>query len=428
MVLLVVLGIFVVGLVIGVPIAFAVGIAALAGYLAFDPALLILVPQRMYSGVDSFQLMAVPFFILAGDLMGTSGILRRLIRFAETLVGHLRGGIAQVNIVASMIFSGISGSAVADASALGTALIPTMTERYGNRSFAAAVCAAAASMGPIIPPSIPMVIYAFTVGHISIGGMFLAGVVPGILMGAGMMVIVYVIARRRGYDPAGLRATPQQIGRAFLEATWALVMPAIILGGTLGGVFTATESAAVAVAYAVVVGALITRELRWAHVLQALERCVLISAVVFFLVATSEVVTWLLSATGLPVALAEALRSVSTDPRIFLLLVNVFLLVAGTILEPVPLIIMVAPILAPIAASYGIDPLHFGFVFVLNVVIGLMTPPVGGILFTVCGIARAPIERVSVESMPFLLWLAAVLLLVTYAPWIAMGLPNAFGY
>lgn len=428
MILFVVFAAFIVGLVIGVPIAFAVGLAGLAGYFAFDPGLMILIPQRMYSGVDSFQLMAVPFFILAGDLMGTSGILRRLIRFAETLVGHLRAGIAQVNIVASMIFSGISGSAIADASALGTALIPSMTARYGNRNFAAAVCASAATMGPIIPPSIPMVIYAFTVGQISIGGMFLAGVVPGVLMGAGMMVIVWAIAKRRGYDPAGVRASPRQIGRAFLEATWALVMPAIILGGTLGGVFTTTESAAVAVAYAVLVGTLITRELRWHHVVGALERCVLISAVVFFLVATSEVVTWLLSATGLPVALAETLRGISSDPRVFLLLVNIFLLVAGTILEPVPLIIMVAPIFAPIAASYGIDPLHFGFVFVLNVVIGLLTPPVGGILFTVCGIARAPIERVSVEAMPFLVWLAAVLLLVTYVPWVAMGLPNAFGY
>jgi C4-dicarboxylate transporter, DctM subunit len=258
--------------------------------------------------------------------------------------------------------------------------------------------------------------------------MFLAGVVPGLLMGLGMMVIVYVIARRRGYDPATTRAGLGEIWRAFVEATWALVMPAIILGGTLGGVFTTTESAAVAVAYAVIVGVFITRELRWEHLLQALQRCVLISAVVFFLVATSEVVTWLLSATGLPVALAETLKSISADPRVFLLLVNVFLLVAGTILEPVPLIIMVAPILAPIAASYGIDPLHFGFVFVLNVVIGLLTPPVGGILFTVCGIAKAPIERVSAEAMPFLLWLGGVLLLVTYVPWIAIGLPQAFGF
>ena len=279
--LLLLLGVFIFFLVIGTPIAFGLGIAGVIGFIVADPDLMRVIPQRMYSGVDSFPLMAVPFFVLAGELMGTSGILRRLVRFAEVLVGHVYGGLAQVNIVASMIFAGISGSAIADASALGGALIPGMTKRYGNRNFAAAVTASAATIGPIIPPSIPMVVYAFAVGQVSIGGLFLAGVVPGLLMGFGMMVIAYVIARRRNYAPEGPRANLPTILQALREAGWALIMPVIILGGILGGFFTSTEAAAVAVIYAVFVGTFVTRELKWVHVNTALAHCVMVSAVVF---------------------------------------------------------------------------------------------------------------------------------------------------
>ena len=415
-------------LVIGTPIAFGLGIVGVVGFVLYDPTLLRLIPQRMYAGVDSFPLMAVPFFVLAGDLMGTSGILVRLVRFAETLVGHIRGGLAHVNIVASMIFAGISGSAIADASALGTALIPGMEARFKNRDFAAGVCASAATIGPIIPPSIPMVVYAYVVGQVSIGGLFLAGVVPGVLMGLGMMAIVYVIAWRRGYEPEGQRASVRDMWSAFRDAVWALVMPLIILGGILGGIFTATEAAAVAAAYAVVVGRFITRELKWRHVRQALTNCVLVSAVVFILVATSTIVSWLLTATMVPATLSIALRQVSNNPMVFLLLVNIFLLIVGCLLDNIAAMIMIAPILAPIAAKYGIDPLHFGFVFVLNSVIGLLTPPVGAILFTVCGIAKAPIERVAKEALPLLLWQIVVLFLVTYFPVVALGLPHLFGY
>jgi tripartite ATP-independent transporter DctM subunit len=273
-------------LLIGTPIAFCLGVSGVVGFLLHDPGLLRLIPQRMYAGVDSFPLMAVPFFILAGELMGTSGILARLVRLAELLVGHIRGGLAHVNIVASMIFAGISGSAIADASALGVALIPGMKQRFKNTNFAAAVCAGAATIGPIIPPSIPMVVYAYVTGQVSVGALFLAGVVPGLLIGLGMMVIVYFIAKRRGYEPEGRHATCQQIGVAFREAVWALIMPIIILGGILGGVFTATEASAVAVGYAILVGRLITRELEWRHVRQAIGTSAKVTAVVFILVAT----------------------------------------------------------------------------------------------------------------------------------------------
>lgn len=418
---------FLVLLLIGTPIAFVLGVTGVLGFLLYDPGMLRLIPQRMYAAVDSFPIMAAPFFILAGELMGTSGILARLIRFAESLVGHIRGGLAHVNIVASMIFAGISGSAIADASALGSALIPPMAKRY-KIHFATAVCASAATIGPIIPPSIPMVIYAYVVGQVSIGGLFLAGVVPGILMGLGMMVIVYVIARKRGFEPEARRATVREVGAAFRQAVWAMIMPIIVVGGILGGIFTATEAAAIAVGYAILVGRIVTRELEWRHVWEALSRSTTVTAVVFVLIATSNIVSWILSVSMVPAQLSALLREFSPNPMVFLLLVNIFLLIVGCLLDNVAAMIMIAPILAPIARQYGIDPLHFGFVFVLNSVIGLLTPPVGAVLFTVCGISKAPIEKVAKESLPLLAWQIVVLFLVTYVPLVALGVPHFFGY
>ncbi len=415
-------------LLIGTPIAFSLGISGVIGFLVYDPGLLHLIPQRMYAGVDTFPLMAVPFFILAGELMGTSGILARLVRFADTLVGHIRGGLAHVNILASMIFAGISGSAIADASALGSTLIPAMEKAGYSRRFASAVTAASAVIGPIIPPSIPMIIYAFVVGQVSIGGLFLAGVIPGLLMGLGMMGIVYVIARKRGYARTRRRASLREIAKAFVEAIWALLMPVIILGGILGGIFTATEAAAVAVAYAIFVGSVITRDLRWGHVAHALSRCVTVSAVVFLVVATSSIVSWLLTANLLPVTLASTLRGITSDPAVFLFLAIVFLILIGCVLDNIAAMIMIAPILTPTAEQYGIDPLHFGMVFVLSSVIGMLTPPVGAVLFTVCGVAKVPMEEVVKESWPLLVWLFVVLLAITYMAPLALALPHLFGY
>lgn len=419
---------FFVLLLIGTPIAFSLGISGVLGILFYDPGLLRLIPQRMYAGVDSFPLMAVPFFVLAGELMGTSGILARLVRFAGTLVGHICGGLAHVNILASMIFAGISGSAIADASALGSTLIPAMEKAGYSRKFSSAVTAASAIIGPIIPPSIPMVIYAFVVGQVSIGGLFLAGIVPGVAMGLGMMVIVYIIARKRGYEAKRQRASLRELGVAFLDAIWAMLMPIIILGGILGGIFTATEAAAVAVAYALFVGRFITRELRLHHVMQALSRCVVVSAVVFLLVATSSIVSWLLTASMLPVTIASALRAFSSEPAVFLLLAIVFLFVIGCFLDNIAAMIMIAPILTPVAMQYGLDPLHFAMVFVLSSVIGMLTPPVGAVLFTVCGVAKAPMEPVVRETLPLLGWLLLVLLAVAFFAPLVLSLPEFFGY
>ncbi|MDF2765601.1 MAG: transporter large permease [Rhodospirillales bacterium] len=417
---------FTVTLLIGVPIAFCLGLAALAAMLVWGKVSLILIPQRMFTGVDSFVLMAVPLFMLAGELMGTSGILGRLLRFADVLVGGVRGGLAQVNIVSAMVFSGVSGSAIADASALGSALIPTMRKQYGN-DFAAGVCASAAVMGPIIPPSIPMVIYAL-IANVSVAGLFIAGIVPGLMIGFGMMVIAYVMAVRRNYPRRTETISRREACLRARQALPALLMPLIIIGGILFGIVTPTEAGAIAVLYGVVVGFFVTRELRWSHLPPALLRAGLATAVVFILVATSNVVAWLITAAQVPTMLGAAVRAISDNPLVFLLIVNILLLIVGCLIDNIVAMIMLAPILAPIAKTYGIDPLHFGFIFVMNGVLGLLTPPFGLVLFVICAIARIPLLRLSKAVLPFLAWQVVVLMICTYVPVLVVGLPHFFGY
>ncbi len=418
---------FATSVVIGIPIAFALGIAAWASMLTSGEVPLYLIPQRMFTGVDSFILMAIPFFMLAGELMGSTGILDRLLKFADALVGHVRGGLAHVNIVASMIFAGISGSAVADASALGSVLIPAMREEY-DVDFGTAVTAGASTIGPIIPPSIPMIIYATSTAGISIAGLFLSGVIPGIMMGLGMMAIAYFIARKRQYPIRKGHLT----SREFLARLWrvlpALMMPVVVLGGILGGVFTPTEAGAVSVMYAVLVGLFVTRELKLSDIPPALLRAGTTTAIVFLLIATANGVSWLLSTRQVPILISAYLKSISPSPLVFLLVVNLFLLLVGCLMETAAALIMLVPILAPIAASYGIHPLHFGFVVVMNLVIGLLTPPVGVCLFVCCGIANISLERLVRAVWPFLVWQIIVLALVTYFPELALWIPRLFGY
>ncbi len=418
---------FVATLTIGIPIAFCLGVAALSSMIVWGKVPLYLIPQRMFTGVDSFILMAIPFFMLAGELMGSTGILSRLLKFADALVGHIRGGLAHVNIVGSMIFAGISGSAVADASALGAICIPAMTKEY-DVDFGAAVTAGAATIGPIIPPSIPMIIYATSTSGVSIAGLFLCGVIPGIMMGLGMMAIAYYIARKRQYPIRKERITM----REFLYRCWyvlpGIIMPAIVLGGILGGIFTATEAGAISAVYALVVGLFVTRELKLRDIPPALLRAGITTAIVFVLIAMANAVSWLLSTQQVPMLIAGYLKSISPSPLLFLVVVNLFLLVVGCLMETAAAIIMLVPILAPIAISYGIHPLHFGFVVVLNLVIGLLTPPVGAVLFVVCGQANLSIERLFRHVWPHLVWQLVVLALVTYFPELALWVPRLFGY
>jgi tripartite ATP-independent transporter DctM subunit len=412
---------------IGVPIAFSLGLAAMASMLVWGQVPLWLVAQRMFTGVDSFVFLAIPFFILAGELMTTSGILDRLVKFTDALVGHIRGGLAHVNIVASMIFAGISGSAVADAAALGALLIPSMTKEY-DVDFGSGVCAGASTIGPIIPPSIPMVIYAFVAGGVSVAGLFIAGIIPGILMGLGMMAIAYVIARRRGYPVRPRSLSFRELMTLLWKVIPAMLMPVIIVGGILGGIFTATEAAAVAVAYAILVGFLVTRELKWQDIPPALVRSGVTTSVVFMLIATANAVSWLLTTQQVPRLIGQFLKAVAPSQWVFLLLVNIFLLIVGCLMDLSASMIMLVPILAPIAAIYGVHPLHFGFIVVLNLVIGLLTPPVGVCLFVVAGIARISLERLVRAVWPFLLWQIVVLALVTYVPAVCMAIPRLFGY
>jgi tripartite ATP-independent transporter DctM subunit len=416
---------FLICLALGVPIAFCLGITAAVSLLQLGLPLQV-VAQRIFTGIDSFPLMAVPFFILAGDLMNQGGTTLRLIRFSNALVGWIRGGLAHTNIVASMFLAGISGSAVADASAIGGILIPGMTKEGYDIEFSAAVTASASTMGPIIPPSIFMVIYGVTTG-VSVGALFAAGFIPGVLMGVSFMTVAYVISRRRNY-PKYPVPTIRQILTALREAAFALLAPVIILGGILTGVFTPTEAAAVAVGYAFLVGLCVHKELSLRAMPALLIQSGVTTSVLLLVIGTANVLAWVLSAEQVPQKIAAGLLSITRDPALIMLLINLFLLVVGMFMEGGAAIIILAPVLSQVATSVGIHPLHFGFVVVLNIVIGLLTPPLGVCLFVVCSLSRIPIERLVKAILPFLLCEIAILLLVSYIPAVALFIPRLLGY
>jgi tripartite ATP-independent transporter DctM subunit len=376
----------------------------------------------MFEGLDSFPLLAIPFFMLAGSLMNEGGITRRLIRFARVMIGWVAGGLAYVNVVASMLFAGISGSAAAEAAAIGSVMIPAMRREQYDEEFAAALTAAASTMGPIIPPSIPMIIYGI-IANVSIGALFLAGAIPGLLLGVSFMGLVWWYTRTRHY-PAGPRPTLGESLGAFKDALLALTMPGIILGGILGGVFTPTESSAVAAVYAFVLGVFVYREIHWSRLPALLAEAGLGTAIVMLVIGASELFGWILAAERVPTRLAEAMLAVSHNPLVVLLLVNVLLFILGIWLEPAPLLIVLVPVLAPLAAKVGIDPVHFGTVVVMNAVIGLITPPVGASLFVVCSVSKLSFDRVSRAVWPFVAVAVVTLLLVTYVPALSTWLPR----
>lgn len=414
---------------IGVPISFCFGLSAIAGLLAWDAVPMLILPQRMFAGVDSFPFLAIPFFILAGDLMGSAGVTAALVHFCNTLVGRVRGGLAHVNVLANIVFAGISGAATADAAALGSVLIPAMEKAGYDRPFSAALTAAAAIMGPIIPPSIGMVIYSLVLGgKVSIAGLFLAGILPGLLLGGSVMALCYFMAIRRNYPINTEPFSVARVGAAFLGAAPALMAPVIILGGIVGGIFTATESAAVAVVYVLAIGFLLTRTLTMGEVGAAVERSMVTTAVVTLLLATSEIFTWLMSAMHLPEVATQLVVAVAPDRTTFTLFFIAFMIVAGILVEPVPLMVMFAPILAPIAYKFGFEPLHFGLSFVLGAEIGLITPPVGTVLFVICGIGKLPLKTLSRAIIPFMLVQFLVLIAVAFVPGISLWIPQSLGY
>ncbi|GIK88516.1 MAG: hypothetical protein BroJett026_39970 [Betaproteobacteria bacterium] len=410
---------------INVPIAVALGIAALAAMLATQgtgslPNLAI----AMYQGATSFPLIAIPLFILAGAIMNTSGISRRLIDFASALLGSMRGALAQVNVLTSMFFAEISGSAVADVAATGPILIPAMKKRGYGGPFSAAVTSSSASLAIIIPPSIPMILYAVMAGT-SVVQMFVAGIVPGVLAGLAMMVLCWYFAVRNNWpveDPFRFR----RLWAAFKEAGWALTLPLIILGGIFGGVVTATEGAALAVVAALFVGVVIYRELDWTHLRTAIVDGAVQTGVVMLLVASSALLGLYLTEMQVPQRIAAALTSVTSDKWAVLALLNVFFLVVGMFLHSAAAIILVVPIVMPLVNAVGIDPVHFGVVVTLNLAIGQQTPPVASVLMITCSIARENVWDVTKANIPFVLVLVATLLLVTYVPAVTLSLVDAF--
>ncbi len=410
---------------LNVPIAVAIGLASLSAILwsgAIPPVVLV---QKMFTATDSFPLMAVPFFILAGSLMEFGGISRRLVDFANSIVGRFSGGLAFVAIIASMFFGAISGAAVACVAAIGTILIPAMVRRGYDTPYATAVQATAGTLGVMIPPSIPMIIYGVLTG-VSIGALFMGGILPGILVGGSLMLVAWAIARKRGYK-GDEKASGAKIWATFKDAILALLMPVIILGGIYGGVFTPTEAAVVAVAYGFIVGFFVYRELSLAKLKDILVNTSIGTATIMFIIATSSVFSWILTAQRVPQAVASAILSISTNPVVILTLINLLLLFIGTFMETVASIIILVPVLLPVVTQIGVDPLHFGIIIVVNLAIGMVTPPLGVCLFVGCGIGGITLESISKAVWPFILSMIVAVLLLTYIPWISIILPRLAG-
>jgi TRAP-type transport system large permease protein len=412
--------------VLGMPLAFSLGMAAVAGIFVSDVDLNLL-PSRMMNAVNAFPLMSIPFFILAGELMLKAGMMERLIDLANAVVGRVRGGLAHVTMLAGLGLSTVSGAAVADASALGSTLMPSLQKHYG-KGFSAAVCAAAANLGPIIPPSGAMIVYAFMAGPtVSVGALFMAGIVPGLILVSAMMVLVWVIAKKRNYpltgDAFSLRRIAHELRRSFL----IFLMPVVVIGGIIGGAFTATEGSAIAVVFALIIGFFVTRRLKLADLPEALVRTAITSAVVGAMIAFASVVTYMLTIDRLPLAMTNLLQSITTDPLMFLIIVAVALFIVGMFLESNAAYIMLVPLLHPIAIKYGIDPLHFGFLFVLNLVIGMLTPPVGVVLFVICGLSGLKLGELSWHVAPFVAVMYLLLFLCMLFPSIVLTLPRMMG-
>ena len=408
----------------GVPVAIAMAGAALIYAMMTKTIPDFVVIHRMYGGVDSFPLLAVPFFIFAGNLMNSAGITNRIYNFAMALVGWLKGGLGHVNVVGSMIFAGMSGTAIADAAGLGTIEIKAMKDHGYSTEFAVGVTAASATVGPIIPPSLPFVIYGMMAG-VSIGQLFLAGVIPGILMGLIMMATVAWYAHRRKYAADAVFSW-SKLGKTFLEAFLAMMTPVLLVGGMTFGIFTPTEGAIAASVWALGLGLAWYRTLSWRMLIKISMDTIETTATVLFIVAAASIFGWLLTVTRVTDDLATWVLSFTTEPWVFLLLVNLLMLFVGCFLEPTAAITLLVPILVPICQKFGIDLVHFGLVMILNLMIGLLHPPMGTVLFVLSRVSKLSFERTTMAILPWLVPLLATLLLCTYVPEIVLWLPKRF--
>lgn len=410
---------------LSISVAVSIGLAAVLGIQASNAHMLISV-KEMFNAINKFPLAAIPFFILAGNLMETGGISRRLVEFAKSLVGGVQGGLPMTCVLTCMIFAAVSGSSVATTFAIGAILIPALIRHGYPTPYAAALQAASAELGVIIPPSIPMILYGVS-AEISIGELFIAGFGPGLLIGGALMLFVWAYCKWRGWGKNdGDGRLP--VGRATLQAGWALLMPVIILGGIYGGVFTPTEASAVAVFYALVVGMVIYREIGVRDLAAILRKSVISSAVIMFIIANAGLFAFLITRAGVPDAIGRWLQAVLQSPAIFLLGVNAALFVIGMFIETSAAIIVLAPILAPVAVHFGIDPVHFGLIMVVNLALGMITPPFGVNLFAACTVARISLDRIVTQLVPFVLVVLACLMVITYVPAISLTLRDlAYG-
>lgn len=405
---------------LSVPIAVSMGLASAIALWWDGGTPIIVLIQRLFTSIDSFPLMAIPFFILAGTLMEYGGISKRLIALANALTGHLPGGLAIVTIVTAMFFSAISGSSAATTAALGSLLIPAMINRGYHPNFAGGTQAVAGELGIIIPPSIPMVLYGVTVS-VSIGDMFMAGIVPGILIGFALILTVYIIAKKRDYKPEP-RKSLSELFAAFKEAFWALLMPLIILGGIYGGFFTPTEAAGIAVGYAFIVGVLIYKEIKVKQLAQILVQSSVTTATIMFIIASAGLFGWIITRENIPQLVTQFFTGISDSPFIFLLLVNLFLLIVGMFMETNASLIILAPLLVPVAVQLGIDPVHFGIIMIVNLALGMCTPPMGVNLFISAQLAKIRLDQITVGILPYYVALLIALLMITYIPQLSIGL------
>lgn len=412
--------------VVGFPVAFAIGSAISIAMLATG-APMGLLPVRLWSGLDKFVWVAIPLFILAGELMSTSGILSRLMDLARLLVGRLRGGLLHINIMVSMLFGGINGSGPADTSAIGSMLIPVTSKEYKDPPLAAAVTACSSIVGPIIPPSLPAILYALVTQSVTVSALFVAGIVPGFMLGAGMMAVTVIIAHKRQLPRDETAYTLRDVLRILARFLVAVILPIIMVGGVVSGVFTATESACVAVFYAIFAGTFLTRELTFAGVYNAVIHMVKLSGVVFLLVGMASVCIWWLSTQNLSGILTEFLQQTTDSPIVLLLIVAFTYLILSTVIDSSALFIMLVPVITPICLSYGLDPLHVGIVSVLSIMLGLLTPPVAVGLFIASSIARVSLGEVFVAAIPYLLVCIVTLLTITLLPETWMWLPRMLG-
>ncbi|MET0732672.1 MAG: TRAP transporter large permease [Casimicrobiaceae bacterium] len=413
---------------IGVPIAFGMGLAGSTWILFFEGIEPTILVRRFYHALNSFPLLAIPLFVMLGMLADRARLLPELVVWLQMILGRLRGGMAYINVVAAMLFAGISGTAVSDIASLGRTLIKLMTRAGYPLTYSAALTSATSIIGPIIPPSVAMIIYALAVGNVSVGAMFAGGAIPGVLFGVGFLAMAWYRTRRGNYGVTLPRPELRSFLRQTLRVLPLLVLPVIIVGGIFSGVFTVTESAAVGTVYTILVGVLKTPRLRWTDLYDATLYSAVISAVAGMLLGAGAIVSWILTYNQVTQSLANTLLAMSVGPEVFMLMVVVMLLVLGMLMDAVPIMIALAPLLAPIARQYGISDVQFGLVFVVTCLIGLVTPPVGIILFMTSSIANVKLEPLSLAVLPFVIWMTIVVILMVFFPSLTLWLPKLVGF